>query len=96
MATHLNASTYLDHLRSSGSELPCLGDTVVLALHPAARPPRPRQLGGPFGAVEIERRGGRVVTVSPLGPGPAVVAITTTSGARSFEHHRDGHRQRAY
>ncbi|NOX28992.1 MAG: hypothetical protein GXP35_02910 [Actinobacteria bacterium] len=76
MASQLNASSYLDHLQSSGNDLPTLGDTVVLALHPSARPSRPRQLGGPFGAVEIERRGGRVITVSPLGPGPAVVAIT--------------------
>jgi len=75
-APRLDGRAYVDHLRNTGVEMPDLGATIVLALHPAARPARGRELGGPFGAVERERFGRRIVTVAPLGPGPAVTAIT--------------------
>ena len=70
----LDAAKYLEHLRSTGSVVPSLPDGVVLAMHPGARPRRAKALGGPFGAVERERDG--VVTVSTLGPGSAVAAMT--------------------
>jgi len=75
-ARRLDGVSYVEHLRRAGVEMPELGSTIVLALHPAARPARGRELGGPFGAVERERFGGKIATVTPLGPGPAVTAIT--------------------
>lgn len=75
-AEHLDGSRYLQHLRASGVEMPNLGERVLLALHPAARPRRARLLGGPFGSVETTRFGPDVTTVAPLGPGPAVAAMT--------------------
>jgi len=75
-ARRLDGRVYVDHLRDTGVDMPDLGTTIVLALHPAARPARGRELGGPFGAVERERFGGKVATIAPLGPGPAVTAIT--------------------
>lgn len=70
----LDAASYLAHVIASGGVVPDLDPAVVLALTPAARPRRARSLGGPFGAAERDRTG--VVSVSPVGPGPAVAAMT--------------------
>lgn len=71
----LDARLYLDHLAREGTVLPDLGDSVLLAMHPAARPRRGKSLGGPF-AIAERARGESIPTVSPLGPGPAVAAMT--------------------
>ena len=72
----LDARSYLAHLKTMGQTAPDLGKSVLLALHPAARPSRSRSIDGPFGSIDIERRGPRIPTVSPLGPGSAVAAMT--------------------
>ena len=76
MTGSLDGRRYLEHLGSSGVRLPALGSAVVLALHPAARPNRARRLRCPFGLVDRSRGRSSTTTVSPLGPGAAVAAMT--------------------
>ena len=73
--THLSAHAYLDHLSAVGQPAPALPGAVVCALHPSARPRKAKSLGGPFGAVERDKQTA-TVTVSTLGPGAAVAAMT--------------------
>ena len=79
----LDARSYLAHLRTNGVVSPKLGDTVVLALHPAATARRSRSHPSPFGSVQLPRRGVPIPTVTPIGPGPAVAAMTVDLLAES-------------
>lgn len=76
MSGVLDGRRYLAHLGSAGVSLPELGSVVVMALHPGARPLRARTIDGPFGAVDQGRGRNKAITISPLGPGAAVVAMT--------------------
>ena len=76
MSRGLDAKAYLADLADNGIPLPQLPRAIVLAMHPDVFPRRCREMAGPFGRVVATRRAPSVVTVGPLGPGPAVAAVT--------------------
>jgi len=76
MSRGLDAKAYLADMADNGISLPTLPRAVVLALHPEAIPRKGKEVNGPFGRIVTTRRSPSVATVSPLGPGPAVAAVT--------------------